>query len=384
MTSSPRILHVIPSIGPARGGPSQVVKTLARGLEQAGFAVDIVTTDDDGSNRLDVPFGKFVTIDGVRVRFFKRLFRYYTLAPSLGSWVRSHVGDYDLVHIHALFSYSSMTAAGIARKAGVPYVLRPLGTLNEWGLNNRRTLLKRISLKTIENKLIEDAAGLHFTSEAEMDEASRVVSMTEAFVVPNPVDPPPHSDTKRDAAGGKTVLFLSRIDRKKRLDLLLEAVTVARREDPAISLDIAGTGPSALLQELRDQAGRFGIDEHVRWQGQVRGADKERLLREANLFVLPSESENFGVAVAEALAHGLPVMISPGVGIRSLVERYEAGVVVDADADKWGKEIALLLSSPKRLELLSSNGWKLYSQELTPEAVSRQLTDVYRKLLAQT
>src|SRR5438445_624243 len=128
-----KVLHVIPSVGPLRGGPSVMLHTMARGLSQAGVTVDVATTDDNGPERLNVETAQPLEEDRVTYRYFPRQTRFYTFSWPLTRWLAKHVCDYDVVHIHALFSYAAVPAAYWASRYTVPYVVRPLGVLNRWG-----------------------------------------------------------------------------------------------------------------------------------------------------------------------------------------------------------------------------------------------------------
>src|SRR6185437_4176721 len=133
-----KILHVIPSVSAVHGGPSIMLELLAQGLASQEIEVHIATTDDDGANRFDVPLGVPISRGGVFYWFFPRQTRFYKFSHPLRAWLEAHVADYQLVHIHALFSYSSVAAARSAHRRNVPYIVRPLGTLNRWGMENRR------------------------------------------------------------------------------------------------------------------------------------------------------------------------------------------------------------------------------------------------------
>ena len=132
-----RVLHVIPSVGPRRGGPSVAMRTLARGLTRAGVDVQIATMDDDGPGRLDVPLERPVEEEGATYWYFRRQTRFYSVSWPLTRWLAGRVANFDLVHIHALFSYAAVPASIFARTRGVPYIVRPLGTLNRFGMERR-------------------------------------------------------------------------------------------------------------------------------------------------------------------------------------------------------------------------------------------------------
>src|SRR5438093_6350394 len=233
-----RALHVIPSLSLKHGGPSFAVHAIARALALVNVDVTIATTDDDGDDaRLKVPIGQPIKEEAATVYYFRRSFLPYKISFGLARWLKSNVGQFDIVHIHALFSFSSTSAACAARRQGVPYVVRPLGVLNRWGLENRRAFLKRISLPLVELRILRHAAAVHYTSEAEKSEAGSISSKIaglKSAVIPLPMK----SETgnaedfrKRfpQVAGRRMILFLSRVDEKKGIELLLDAFADVRR-----------------------------------------------------------------------------------------------------------------------------------------------------------
>jgi glycosyltransferase involved in cell wall biosynthesis len=301
-----KVLHVIPSVSPLRGGPSVMMHALARGLNDAGVEVHVATTDDNGRQRLDVPLGVPVVEEGVTSWYFPRQTRFYTVSWPLGRWLAQHVRDYDLVHIHALFSFATMPAAFWCQRYGIPYMVRPLGTLNRWGLRYRHPWLKRLSLRCIERRMVSGAAAVHYTSAQERLEAAELSLGERAVIIPNAVDLaslPARALAGRfrarypQLADRRIILFLSRIDAKKGPDLLLPAFAHIRAHYPQVALVLAGSGDAALVARLQQQGARLGLEAEVLWTGFLSGDDKWAALADADLFVLPSYSENFGVAV---------------------------------------------------------------------------------------
>ena len=224
-----KILHVIPSIGETRGGPSFVLRTLARSQAERGMDVHVATTDDNGPGRLAAEVGGSYVQDQVTYRIFRRQTKFYTFSFPLTVWLWRHVSDYDVIHIHALFSYPSSVAAWCAKLKRVPYIVRPLGVLNNWGMSHRRPKLKRLSLRWIDGRILRDAAAVQFTSEQESAEAAQLGVRHIPLQIPNPVDLLAEAETPgafRSAhptlAGKTVILFLSRIDPKKGIDLLLD------------------------------------------------------------------------------------------------------------------------------------------------------------------
>ena len=139
-----KILQITGSISSKRGGPSFAIWGICESLQQQGFEVHIVTTDDDGPHgRLNVQHGNFITKNNIPVIYFPRQTGFYAFSFPLAQWLRQHIQEYDVVHTHALFTFAPIVGARIAKSAKIPYVMRPLGTLNRWGRENRRSFIKK-------------------------------------------------------------------------------------------------------------------------------------------------------------------------------------------------------------------------------------------------
>ena len=382
MTEIRKILHVIPSIAAVHGGPSVMVEMMARGLANTGVAVHIATTNDDGAGRLSVPCGVPVQRDGLTYWYFDRQFSFYKYSRPLSQWLAQHVVDYQVVHIHALFSHSSSAAARHANHHGVPYIVRPLGVLNRWGMENRRPWLKQLSMRFLERPILDGAALMHYTSEQERYEASLLGVTTRSEIIPNPVPVAAFTGSKErflarhpELVGRPLVLFLSRIDRKKGLELLLPAFDSVRARIPAAALIIAGSGDETLVAELRTET------PDVIWTGFIQGQEKADALAAADVYVLPSWSENFGVSVVEAMAAGCPVVVTDQVAIHGDISRANAGLVVPCDAPAIADALSRLLEDGVARATMGENGKCLTRTHYSPDAVTTQLLAAYRAIL---
>jgi len=352
------------------------MRTLARALSQAGMEVHVATTDDNGPDRLRVPHGVPQQEDGATFWYFARQTRFYTFSWPLTRWLARHVREFDLVHIHALFSYAALPAALAAHRAGVPYIVRPLGTLNRWGIENRRPWLKKLSFRVLESRILASAAGIHYTSEQELVEAGELGVSANPLIIPNAVELPAREARPR-RHDRKVILFLSRFDRKKGLDLLFEAFSRVRNECPDAVLVLAGTGDPEWVASLKINAERLGIASDVIWAGFLTGEDKWAALSGADVFVLPSYSENFGIALVEALACGCPVVLSDQVGIHREISRAEAGLVTPCRVEELSRALLNVLNDAALRRRMSENGVRLARQQFSLEAVSRQLAAAY-------
>ena len=387
--STLRVLHVIPSVSPKQGGPSIAIPLFARALAPYDLEITIATTDDDGpGGRLDIPLERVVPGPGkANYIYFRKSTEFYKVSRTLVKWLNRSVADYDVVHIHALFSFSSFAAARAARRARVPYVVRPLGVLNEWGMQNRRRLVKRWSLKMIELPILRGASAIHYTAEAERREAATAhpeIASFRSVVIPIPIEPGQPSDPSRFydrfpvAAQRRVILFLSRLDPKKGVELLLAAFREIRDEFPDALLVVAGSGEKTYGESLRQKANDLGCDRDVLWTGFIAGEEKAALLAAASLFVLPSYSENFGIAAAEALAVGIPSILSEHVAIAHDAAAAGAALIVPCQAGDIAKGMRELLSDGAWRERLGVQSRALIRERFSLEAVGAQLMELYQ------
>ena len=385
-----KVLHVIPSVATARGGPSFAIRELTTGLSAAGITVHRASTNDNGPGLIDVPLNTPVDEKGVECYYFARQLRFYTVSLPFHRWICRNVKNYDLVHIHAMFSYCSNVAAMEAARQNVPFIVRPLGVLNQWGMKNRRPGLKQLSLQFIEKRLIARAALMHYTSEQERIEASWIGVNQRSAIISNAVDIPEHPQRHAGQLqkqfpqlnGKRIVLFLSRIDRKKGLDLLIAALPAILRNEPNAILVIAGNGDPTLVSELRVQASTLGVGESIVWAGFLEGEQKAAALASSDLFVLPSYSENFGIAVAEALAYGLPVVTTDQVAVHREVSLARAGIVTACNAEQVADAITSILQSDSTRHTFASNARHLAEECFSKSAMIRAVSNMYDSVLS--
>lgn len=340
-----RVLHVIPAIADRYGGPSVVVIAAARALQRAGHDVLVATTDADGEGRLDVPVGATTSWSGIPVIFFSRVVsEAFKWAPALASWLRGHVKEFDVVDVHAVFSYSSIEAGRACRKAMVPYVVRPHGALDPWSLS-RKPLQKQMVLFAGARRMLAHAARMQYTTLAEQRLAENALPWLPAgAVVPLGVDEEWFAETT-GASGDPYVLAMSRLDRKKRLELLIDAFHAIASDAtlPRWRLVLAGEGRPDYVIALRTRAREGAAADCISFVGWVSGDEKQRLVRGASLFASPSTQENFGLSIVEAMAAGVPVLVSPGVNLAEEIDAAGAGWVVDRDASTLVAPLRMIL-----------------------------------------
>lgn len=384
-----RILHVIPAVADRYGGPSTTVLSMSRELAARGVDVTIATTDADGRGRLDVPLARVIEYRGAPVIFFRRRWgESLKYSAALARWLDERVTDYDVTHIHAVFSHACVAAARACRARGRPYVVRPLGTLDPSSLQ-QHAWRKRLFWKLGAERMLRSAAAVHYTTDAERRRAEVALDLDAGVVIPLAVSEALVSDRsvahpRPDAAGAAGihyVLFLGRLHPQKRPDLLLEAFARAMGPDPsAIRLILAGSGDRDYVDSLRSRARALGLGSAVRFTGWISGAEKSALLAHAALFALLSERESFGLAVVEAMSFGVPVLISDRVNLADQVEKADAGWVVPLDADAVTDVLAGILADPAARNRRRQTGPALVDKMFRWSSVADQLTALYERI----
>jgi len=386
-----KVLHVIPSVSPALGGPTQVVLNLVKALREHGVDAEIATTNDNGSELLDVPLYKRIEYEQVPIWFFPRFsppMKEFIFSTSLTRWLWHHLRDYDTIETHYLFSYASTCAGAIARLQGIPYTVRTIGQLTPWALSQSQ-LKKRIYTFLIERHNLNCAATIHCTSAGEAEDVRNFGIQTPSITLPlgvnQPLDWPEAKQKLHDVYGISTttpvVLFLSRLHPKKRPDLLLQALSQLADQNYEFHLILAGSGEPDYLSYLTNLVSSLDLTSRTSIPGFVMGQDKDLLLQGSDVFVLPSFSENFGIAVAEAMAAGLPVIITPDVQISPEIAAEKAGLVIKGEVEPLADMIAQLLTSPNLRRELGENGKRLVSRRYSWSAIAQNLTSVYTAII---
>jgi glycosyltransferase involved in cell wall biosynthesis len=362
-----RVLHVVPTYLPATryGGPIFAVHGLCRALVRRGLQVDVFTTNIDGDGVSDVPIGVAVDVDGVRVHYFASPMRRLYYSPAMRKALHVRVSDFDLVHTHSVFLWPTASAARAARQARVPYLISPRGMLVPELIQRKSRFTKKAWISLVEQRNFRHASAIHFTSEQELEDCGRLgVRVPRAAVVPNGIDIPTLRHLPRDPS---LVLYLGRITWKKGLDRLIEAVARLK----SARLVIAGRDDEGYTASLPRH-------ERVTFVGEVGGATKERLLATAAMLVLPSVSENFGNVVLEAMAYGTPVIVTPGVGLASDVEKARAGIVTDGAPAALAEAIERLLADVDLRDAMGGRARALVESRFGWDVVAGEMEALYR------
>ncbi|AFY72512.1 glycosyltransferase [Synechococcus sp. PCC 7502] len=387
-----KVLHIIPSISPKLGGPTQVVLNLVMALREEGIDVEIATTNDDGDRLLDVPLWQRVEYQGLPVWFFPRFAQIKDFLPSFSftRWLWRNIRNYDILDNHYLFSYLPSCAAIIAQWQRVPYTTRTMGQLAPWALAQSK-LRKQIYTYLIERRNLDQAAAIHCTSIGEKEDVINFGLKPPKIVLPLGVIPPqiiPNAQQELRNKYGLSpnipiILFLSRLHYKKRPDLLIESLTELSKHHQDFYLLMAGSGEEKYVQSLLNLVTSLHLEDKVVFVGFVSGYAKDLLLQGADLFVLPTYSENFGIALAEAMVSGLPIITTSGAQIADEITFAEAGLIIDGDINSLAQAIADLLNNPQLRLKMGENGRKYALEKYSWTTIAKQLARAYQGIIEQ-
>lgn len=348
-----RILHVTPTADLASGGPIEGIRARGVFLQAEGHTVEVLTGDAPDAGYL-AGFPLKVHAKGPSQGGFAK-------APEMEKWLDEHFADYDAVIANGIWQYPNLAVRNAASRAKRPYWVFTHGMLDPYF--NRAFPLKRIKKMLYwpwQHAVLRDARAVLFTCEEEKilaRESFRPYRVRERVVSYGTSDPTGDPEGQKRAfeaafpalAGKRYLLFLSRVNPKKGPDLLLKAFIELAARDPELHLAMAGPAEPEYQKSLEAiVAGKPGADR-VHWLGMLKGDVKYGAFRNAEAFILPSHQENFGIAVAEALACGVPVLITKPVNIWREIDEDGAGYVDEDTEEGVAGLIARWIDTPSEI-----------------------------------
>ena len=365
---------------------------LALAQQAAGHEVTIATTNADH------PRGRYCEAgwselrgSDVRVLYSAVQFGALRLSIGLGAYLRRTVRSFDIVHVHGLYRFPASYAPYEARKQGVPYIIRPHGSLDPYlyDKSSRSVWLKRHYERLFDLPNLHAAGAIHYTADEERERAAFLHLRAPSFVVSNGLDweqyrtlPLRGALRQRWGLGeAPVVLFLGRLHFKKGLDLLIPAFDAVRRSVPDARLVIIGPENDDYGLKVRGWVHECGLDSAVHFAGPLHGQEVLQAYMDADVFVLPSYAENFGMTVAEAMACALPVVISDQVNIHAEVSRAGAGLVTRCDVAEVTDALNKLLGDRQQRQTMGNAGRRLVQERYTWPAIVNALTCEYEAVI---
>jgi glycosyltransferase involved in cell wall biosynthesis len=371
-----KILFVIPTYKPAYiyGGTTVVTAKLAEELAKMGHSVTVYTTSANGDEELPVDTTRDVDVDGVTVRYFRRLTKGRTFAsPALWRQMDRTVREFDVVHIHSWWNLLIIVAAWICTKNGMRPVMSPHGMFSDYILTARNRKKKRLLHRAIGRRLLSNTY-YHVSTQMEEDEAKMLIPDWSGEIVPNLVTLPQVTYGRAENRTF-TLGFLSRIDPKKGLDLLIRALA---RVDFPYRLLVAGSGEPGYVNGLVEISEECGNRNNIEWVGWKDGEEKFEFLSQLDLFALTSHSENFAIVVIESLSVGTPVLISDQVGLFGYILNNQCGWVCEPDIDKIVDKLNQIYAQRGLLNEIGDRSRFLIERDFEPENLARQYIRMYK------
>ena len=370
------------------GGPISAVHEMNKALVKSGVSVTVFTTNANGKLRLNVPLEQEINVDGVKVFYYPVSFsgRFF-YAPKLSKSLRTNLKIYDVVHINWLYVYTTVTAATECIRQNIPYILTPHGMLDSYSMSLKGTLKKKLYIALIEKRNIKKAFALHYSSSGEKEKALISDWDIHDVIIPNIIDLPNKSKSRLDKVSfyseypflkqKRIVVSLGRLNYIKGLDQLLKSWNMVITVVPDAHLVIAGPDSDGYISVLKRIVKAEGISASVSFIGTVIGDKKSELLYNADVFVSSSYLESFGMAIVEAMAHGLPVTVTDKVNIKLEIEDAKAGLISSCKPISISKNLIYLLENKDLADQMGYRGKALVRKGFDSITVVSKMKNIY-------
>ena len=353
------------------------VSMLAEQLEKAGIQTEAYATTANGITELPVTPNKALVVDGVTVTYFKRLTKDHShFSPALLRQLWKQAPNFDIIHIHAWWNLVSLFSCLVALMRNVPVVLSPRGTLSPYSFQNKNMGVKWF-IHHLFGKPLLKRCYIHVTSNQEAEAIGKIVKPKSITNIPNFVKLPGRTVAANKQAGVFKLIFFSRIEEKKGLDILLDALPFVTFP---YTLTIAGDGDSTYINTLKALAEKNGIAANMNWVG-FKSDDKFGMLAGQDLLVLPSHDENFGNVIIESLSEGTAVLVSPFVGLADYVTENKLGWQCELNAASLGNNINFIIGRPDELTAIRKNAPGKIRTDFDESRLVKKYINLYNNII---
>ncbi|MDH7492414.1 MAG: glycosyltransferase [Candidatus Saccharicenans sp.] len=392
-------MHLLPAFEPAWavGGTTTAHSNLCSELASLGHRVTVYTTRCDGlGGQLKVPVGQPVNLRDIEVWYFpfelgrRRAFYSRSLLAKLKETVKT----FDLVHLAGLWQYLCYAASDVCLESGVPYIITPHSSLMVASFHGvGATPAKKIYWKLWGRKVIRNAPAVHFLSQKEREDSRTFCFSSPSFIVPNGIYVDRYERDEKLRAevrtrfnipdGALVILFLGRVHPKKNLDLVIRALPALRRQRPDVFLMIVGpVDQMNYVQKLRTLAGQLNLSSCLVWTGLVDHWQTPAFYSAADLMVMPSLVEGVSLALTEAMAASLPVIISKNVANCYEIAQDRAGLVIEPSAREVERALLKICLDPEPYSAMAERARAAAQKRYDIRLVARLMIRAYQDVLS--
>ena len=384
-----KVLFVIPALGSVYGGPPKCVLDLAQSLGDRGIDLDIVTTTANGSVQLQVPTHAWIKEKSYRIQYFSYCnFIDYKFSWSLTHWLFRNISNYDLVHIHTIFSYPTLPAYWACQLHQISYIMTPHGMLEPWALNYK-SWKKTPYFALIEKPALQRASAIQMLASSEADNVQQLALKPPLVIIPNGIyqedfqifsNPEIFYQQFPETRHKVLILFLGRIDPKKGLDMLAIAFGKVHAQFPETHLILAGPDNIDFSPTVKRYFSEVNCLEAVTFTGMLTGSLKYSALATADIYVAPSYSEGFSVSVLEGMASGLPCVMTTGCNFPE-AGMEKAALEIDIDAQQLTDVLLWCLINPEEAQQIGDRARQFIFENYTWDKIANKMKKVYCDIL---
>lgn len=359
------------------------ISSLAETQAAMGNEVFLFTTNSNGKEDLNVPVNMLTNVDGVNVVYFKRLAGFTEFSFPLISKVLKDSSNYSIIHLHSWWNFNILVIAWILTLKKQKFVFSPRGMLSTYSFKYKSEFLKKAVFYLFSKPVLKKNR-IHVTSENEKKDISNLLEGCSPLLLPNVFNFPSFriaAQQKTQQKLGLQLLFLSRIDPVKGLDVILKSLACLQRHSIPFYLTIAGTGNLKYIEELKHEAAKLNVGSSIDWIGHADSKTKANLFGVSDLLLLPSYSENFANVVLESLYYGLPVMVTRNVGLYEYVEQNDFGYIVNQDENELARCCLDFLKRKEEWYSKKSEMHKKVCRDFDKEAIVKKYLKYYESVL---